>query len=158
MPELNAQLVALVLAMWNVWAPGAERLPSALPIARAIAQVISTDEQAPVYESHLEDAAMMAFFAARESALNPSSVGDGGRSHGVWQMRGACGRAGIEGQAVCWLALLHASRCAHPVATFWGRCVGPVPYGARTLPVEWLASQRETRARALLAQAIAQPE
>ena len=39
MPDLNSKLVAVLLAMWNTWAPGAGRLPSALPIARAIAQV-----------------------------------------------------------------------------------------------------------------------
>jgi len=93
----------LILLMWSILAPGADRLPSAIPVADAIAAVAG-DEQT---------AALLSVYAWRESSLQPHVVGDGGRSCGVWQM--ACSR--IQGlsltqQAALWLSDVRASSLA----------------------------------------------
>jgi hypothetical protein len=145
----TAAYKALVLLMWHFLAPGAERLANAPRIADAIVAAVQADAAAaPVYGSHAEDAAVMAYFAVRESWLNPGAVGDGNRSFGVWQMRGACAHVSVEAQARCWLAQLHASPCkgGHAVETFWGTCGHPA-YSA-------LAARREARAHEVLVQAV----
>jgi hypothetical protein len=95
---------ALILTLWALLAPGAERLADAGRIASAIEAVVGGDERM---------AAVMATYAWRESSLQLRVVGDGGRSCGVWQE--ACSRiAGLslEQQAALWLSDVRASSLA----------------------------------------------
>jgi hypothetical protein len=136
-------LKIIVLAIWAAVHPGAQRLPDAAPIAAAIDAAVSRDADAPVFGSREEDAAVMAYYAIRESWLTHDAIGDGGRSFGVWQLRSASGRADLPTQARAWLALLHegARICpASPAAPLSGGCVA-----ARTT-----ADRRATKARTLL--------
>jgi hypothetical protein len=133
----------IVLAIWAAVHPGAPRLPDAAPIAAAIDAAVSHDAEPPVFGSREEDAAVMAYYALRESWLNHDAVGDGGRSFGVWQLRSASGRGDLPTQARAWLALLHegARLCPQsPAAPLSGGCVA-----ARST-----ADRRATKARSLL--------
>jgi hypothetical protein len=119
-------LKILVLAIWAAIHPGAARLADAGAIAAAIDEAVSRDVEPAVFGSREEDAAVMAYYALRESWLSHDAVGDGGRSFGVWQMRTASGRADLPTQARAWLALLHegARLCpASPAAPLSGGCV-----------------------------------
>jgi hypothetical protein len=136
-------LTIIVLAIWAAVHPGAARLPDAAPIAAAIDAAVSRDGEPPVFGSREEDAAVMAYYALRESWLSHNAVGDGGRSFGVWQQRSASGRGDLPTQARAWLALLHegARVCpASPAAPLSGGCVA-----ARST-----ADRRAIRARSLL--------
>jgi hypothetical protein len=133
----------LVLAIWAAIHPAAPRLPAAPQIADAIQAAVSDDTEAPVFGSREEDAAVMAYYALRESWLARDAVGDGGKSFGVWQMRTASGRADLTTQAHAWLYLLHrvARICPQsPAAPLSGGCTA-----GRTL-----ADRRATKARQLL--------
>jgi hypothetical protein len=133
----------IVLAIWAAVHPAAPRLPDAAPIAAAIEAAVSHDAEPPVFGSREEDAAVMAYYALRESWLNHGAVGDGGRSFGVWQLRSASGRADLPTQARAWLALLHegARVCPQsPAAPLSGGCVA-----ARST-----ADRRASKARSLL--------
>ena len=88
-------LKIIVLAIWAAVHPGAPRLPDASAIAAAIDAAVSQDAEPSVFGSREEDAAVMAYYAIRESWLNHDAVGDGGRSFGVWQLRSASGRADL---------------------------------------------------------------
>ena len=136
----------LVLAVWAAFHPAAPHMKDADTIASAIETAVSTDPEAPVFGSREEDAAVMAYYAVRESWLQAHAVGDGGRSFGAWQQRAAAGRADVTTQAKAWLALLHegARVCpANAAAPLSGGCMV-----ARTL-----ADKRVARARKLLDQA-----
>jgi hypothetical protein len=136
-------LQVIVLAIWAAVHPGAPHLHDAAPIAAAIQSAVSQDTEPPVFGSREEDAAVMAYYAIRESWLNHDAIGDGGRSFGVWQMRSASGRADLSTQARAWLSLLHegARICPEsPAAPLSGGCVA-----ARST-----ADRRATRARSLL--------
>jgi hypothetical protein len=138
-------LKTIILAIWAAIHPGAPKMTDAPIIADAIATVISEDTQPAVFGSHEEDAAVMAYYALRESWLRQRVVGDNGRSFGVWQQRASAGRADVKTQARAWLALLHESArlCpASPAAPLSGGC-----NAARSL-----ADKRVARARALLEQ------
>jgi hypothetical protein len=140
-------LKVIVLAIWAAVHPGAPRLPDAAPIAAAIETAVSQDAEPPVFGSREEDAAVMAYYAIRESWLTHDAIGDGGRSFGVWQLRSASGRADLSTQAHAWLALLHegARICpASPAAPLSGGCVA-----ARST-----ADRRAVRARSLLESAM----
>jgi len=116
----------IVLAIWAAVHAGAPRLPDAAPIAAAIDAAVSHDAKPPVFGSREEDAAVMAYYALRESWLSHDAVGDGGRSFGVWQLRSASGRGDLPTQARAWLALLHegARVCPEsPAAPLSGGCV-----------------------------------
>ncbi|HEY3822351.1 MAG TPA: hypothetical protein VGL81_34535 [Polyangiaceae bacterium] len=116
----------IVLAIWAAVHPGAPRLPDAAPIAAAIDTAVSEDSEPPVFGSREEDAAVMAYYAIRESWLTHDAVGDGGLSFGAWQIRSPSGRADIGTQARYWLSLLHegARICpASPAAPLSGGCV-----------------------------------
>jgi hypothetical protein len=67
---------SLILAIWTLLAPGAERFPDAGRIADAIEAATGGDERL---------ASVMATYAWKESNLRPVVVGDGGRSCGTWQ-------------------------------------------------------------------------
>lgn len=67
MPQL---LRALVLAVWSVLAPGLERSRDAGAIATATVDAVLEDAaNAPALSSHVEDLAVMAYFAARAREL-----------------------------------------------------------------------------------------
>ena len=157
---LRLELVKMIMALWALIAPGLPKMPIAERVAGAIAdEVVAHGELAPVYGSHAEDAATMAYFAFRESSLAPRP-GDcdpeTGKcaAHGVWQLHGPCGEKSIEEQARCWYALFRATPCKeHPVAIVWGKCKGRVPTGDRarsTIEVGVLAGARERAERAYL--------
>lgn len=136
-------LRVLVLAVWSAINPAAPKLVDAPEIATAIATVVSEDPQAPVFGSREEDAAVMAYYALRESWLRKGVVGDNGRSFGVWQEPASTGRADVLTQARAWVATLRegARLCpASPAAPLSGGCVA-----ARKV-----ADRRVKRARALL--------
>jgi hypothetical protein len=136
-------LKLIVLTIWAAIHPAAPRLPDAPQIAAAIETAVTTDAEPPVFGSREEDAAVMAYYALRESWLSHDAVGDGGRSFGVWQLRSASGRADLGTQARAWLALLHegARICpASPAAPLSGGCTA-----ARVT-----ADRRAVRAHSLL--------
>ncbi len=118
-------LKLLVLALWGAVHPGAPHLRDAASIAAAIDVAVSADAEPPVFGSREQDAAVMAYWALRESWLTRDAVGDGGRSWGVWQQPAAVGRADLATQARAWLALLHegARICPQsPAAPLSGGC------------------------------------
>jgi hypothetical protein len=136
-------LKTLVLAIWAAVHPQAPKLADAPEIAAAIETVITQDPAPPVYGSREEDAAVMAYYALRESWLRKRAVGDGGRSFGVWQENATTGRADILTQARAWLFLLHEGEriCpANPAAPLSGGCAAAALISAR----------RVARARELL--------
>jgi len=93
-------LKPIILTIWMLLAPGAQRLPSASPIADAIVSA-TTDER---------EAALLALYAWRESSLRPEVTGGGGRSCGPWQMRCSAVRGlSLGAQARLWLSWVHAS-------------------------------------------------
>ena len=100
---------AFVLALWALLSPGAERLPTAAPIADAIAVACAEDAARGYVDAPLE-AATMAVYAFRESSLRPGVTGDGGKSCGAWQMQcSAVRRLTLTDQARLWLSWVHAS-------------------------------------------------
>jgi len=118
-------LKTLVLAIWAAIHPAAPKLPDAPEIATAIETVVTQDPRPPVFGSREEDAAVMAYYAFRESSLRRNAVGDGGRSFGVWQENATTGRADIMTQARAWLYMLHegARICPdNPAAPLSGGC------------------------------------
>ena len=138
-----SSLKILVLAVWTAIHPAAPKLVDAPEIATAIATVVSQDPQPPVFGSREEDAAVMAYYALRESWLRKGVVGDHGKSFGVWQEPEATGKADVLTQARAWVAVLRegARLCPEsPAAPLSGGCVA-----ARKL-----ADRRVKRARALL--------
>jgi hypothetical protein len=127
-------LKALVLAIWAAIHPSAPKLPDAPEIASAIEVVITQDKEPPVFGSREEDAAVMAYYALRESWLRKHAVGDGGRSFGVWQENEKTGRADIITQARAWLYMLHegARICPdNPAAPLSGGCTAAARMAAR---------------------------
>jgi hypothetical protein len=136
-------LKILVFAVWTAIHPAAPKLVDAPEIASAIATVVSEDPAPPVFGSREEDAAVMAYYALRESWLRKGVIGDNGRSFGVWQEPASTGKADVLTQARAWVAVLRegARLCpASPAAPLSGGCVA-----ARKL-----ADRRVKRARALL--------
>ncbi len=136
-------LKILVLAVWSAIHPAAPKLVDAPEIATAIATVVSEDPEPPVFGSREEDAAVMAYYALKESWLRKGVVGDNGRSFGVWQEPETTGKADVLTQARAWVAVLRegARLCpASPAAPLSGGCVA-----ARKV-----ADRRVKRARALL--------
>lgn len=136
-------LKTIILAIWAAIHPSAPKLADASEIADAIATVVSHDTDPPVFGSREEDAAVMAYYALRESWLRKRAVGDGGRSFGVWQERAVTGQADVITQARAWLVQLRegARVCpASPAAPLSGGC----------LIARKLADRRVARARALL--------
>jgi hypothetical protein len=136
-------LRTLVLAIWAAIHPAAPKLPDAPEIAVAIETVITQDQLPPVFGSREEDAAVMAYWALRESWLRKNAVGDNGRSFGIWQEQSAAGKGDIMTQARTWLFMLHegAKMCPdNPAAPLSGGCRN----AAR------LARRRVAKARELL--------
>lgn len=156
---MQQQLVTLVLSFWAAISPAYLKMPHAQEIAAAIASELEGEalgSASPVYLDANEDVGMAAYFAVRESSLDPAAAGDCASkgdpssclSKGVWQLRGPCGIATVAEQVHCWMTLLRYSPCPdHPIATMWGKCSGRSPLG----DVEVLAAKREKRVRELLA-------
>jgi hypothetical protein len=141
-------LKVMILALWAAIHPAAPKLHDAPLIAEAIETAVMSDAEPPVFGSREEDAAVMAYYALRESWLSKDAVGDGGLSFGVWQQKSLAGRADVATQAKSWLSLLHegAPICpASPAAPLSGGCSE-----ARAL-----ADRRVKRAKALLQAAVA---
>ena len=146
-------LKALVMAIWSAMHPMAPSLPDAHEIADAIVIAVSQDAAPPVFGSREEDAAVMAYYALRESWLRKHVVGDGGRSFGVWQESSRTGRADVVTQARAWLVLLHegARICpANPAAPLSGGCQAAARLAARrvTKALELLELAKRTLAAA----------
>lgn len=163
---LAAHLKALVFAVWAAMGPLWARAPGAGPIADAVvATEVADAARPPVFGSHDEDAAVMAYWAAKESSLRLGALGDGGKSRGPWQLQGPCGTRPLRTQAACWLSMLRrgARLCpGAPGAILWGvgtdsrgrpRCDLPVP-GWPGWTVDRAARRRVERARALLVLAL----
>jgi len=139
-------LKTIILAIWAAVHPAAPRLADASEIADAITTVVSQDDE-PVFGTREDDAAVMAYYALRESWLRKGVIGDGGRSFGVWQQSSATGRGDVLTQARAWFRLLRegARICpASPAAPLSGGC-----NAARKV-----ADRRVTRARELLGVAL----
>lgn len=126
MGNLHSALVALVMATWQLIHPALPGKKDAPLIAEAIATVIEEDaENAPIFNSHAEDAVVMAYWAFRESGLNTHIIGDGGRSFGFLQQRSASAHGDETVQARAWLYLLRRGLTFCPVspsAIMWGLC------------------------------------
>ena len=166
-----APLLAFLLLVWSLIAPGLERTRDARRIAAASVDAVLEDAaRAPVYSSHLEDLVALGFGAFRESSLQVDVPGDCTnprdlstcRAHGPWQLHGEPGKAPLREQARTWLRLLHEgdARCPeHPTAILWGACSGDVVTpttggGVVVLRIEKLAAKRERRVRELLGAAL----
>jgi hypothetical protein len=99
-------LRALVFAIWTLFHPAAVRAHAAPVIALAIAHAIAED--GPHAWSKDAAAAVMAFYAIKESWLDPNAVGDRGGSCGVWQTPCAATRGmAVRAQARYWLCLVN---------------------------------------------------
>lgn len=136
-------LKTIILAIWAAMHPAAPRIADASEIADAIENVVTHDEDPPVFGSREDDAAVMAYYAFKESGLRKRAVGDGGRSFGVWQESTSSGRGDVLTQAKAWFRMLREGLriCpASPAAPLSGGCTA-----ARKL-----ADRRVARARALL--------
>jgi hypothetical protein len=150
---MTEQLRLLVLAVWASIHPVLPRSSDANTIASAIATVIAEDgKNAPVFTSHVEDAAVMAYWAYRESSLRLHVTGDGGKSFGFLQLRTPAAHGDPVSQARSWLYMLHAGKrmCTAsegaPGAVMWGGCALHV----KQYTTADLAEGRLTRARELL--------
>jgi hypothetical protein len=150
---MTEQLRLLVLAVWASIHPGLPRSSDANTIASAIAMAVAADaKNPPVFTSHVEDAAVMAYWAYRESSLRLHVTGDGGKSFGFLQLRTPAAHSDPVTQARSWLYVLHAGKrmCTAsegaPGAIMWGGCSLPV----KQYTTEDLAEGRLTRARELL--------
>ena len=140
---LIANMRAAIVAMWALIHPGLPASGDGPEVAADIAQAVVEDgENAPVYSSHAEDAALMAYYAYRESWLRSSAV-DAAGCMGVWQFCSPIGRASILTQARAWLRLLHDGKALcpdSPAAPLSGGCA----------QARGLADRRGQRARELL--------
>jgi len=124
---MHAQLVALIFRVWVAFNPTLANYQGGPEIADAIATAVIEDgKNAPVYGSHDEDAALMAWWALKESWLRRNAQGDGGRSIGPWQLRLVLAyHKPVVDQARTWLRLLHLGKgktmCPEaPAAVMWG--------------------------------------
>jgi hypothetical protein len=160
----HAALVAVLLQLLALVGPGYARSRDARRIIEATVDVIEDDaaaalegdaSRAPVFSSYAEDAAVQVFWAVRESSLNLTIAGDGGKSRGAWQLQMAAGTGNAWAQARAWRALLHRGRerCPRsPAAIMWGDCEIPTAEGPSS---RTLANRRTARARELLTRALA---
>lgn len=153
---MRAALEALVLSIWAAIHPGLEKSGDAREIASAIAVVILEDApRAPVFGSHAEDLAVMAYFAKLESDIRkkPGHYLDPRTkkeidpiAYGPWQEHTDEGKTALE-YARSWLALLHEGkrRCpTSPAAPICGSCLLARP----------VADRRVRKARVLLRAAL----
>lgn len=157
-------LISFCLALWTAISPGYAHAPDAHAIAVAATQAVLDDaDGAPVYSSHDEDLAALAYTAVRESSLRANAIGDCRDkrdpatclAHGAFQLHGPCGLKSLRQQARCELALLHegARRCPQaPMAILWGACHMRDP--STGIDVATLAERRERRTRSLLLEVI----
>jgi hypothetical protein len=103
-------MYATIFAIWTLIHPLAPTMPDAPAIAAAIESAVSSDPVAPFTGSREGDAAVLAYYALRESWLTIHAVGDGGRSCGVVQLRCEWTTGlDVAAQVKLWLRLVHAS-------------------------------------------------
>lgn len=163
-PQLQALVLALVTLVQSVWYqvdPIWPRTRDAQEIAVGIALVVVEDrENPPVFTSHDEDAEVMAYWGLRESGLDKHAIGDGGRSHGVWQQRTAAGfsdSVSVQGRSELRLLRQGKLMCpGSPAAILWGGCHVRVVFHKNWSDV--LANRRIMRGRELLAGAISESD
>jgi len=155
-----------LLAILALTGRGLDHTRDASAIAEATATVVADDaedamlaktpeeaaEYAPVFGSYAEDAAVQVYWAFKESSLNlQEKSGDGGKSHGAWQLQSVEGDGSAMAQARAWRKLLKrgAKRCpASPASIMWGDCnVDVVAEGTTS---RHAAAHRVERARHLL--------
>jgi hypothetical protein len=136
-------LKILVFAVWSAIHPQAPKMKDAPEIAQAIVTVVSEDPLPPVFGSREEDAAVMAYYALRESWLRKNAVGDNGRSFGVWQQPERVGKGDVISQARAWVAVLREGARLCPDSP-----AAPLSGGCRE--ARKLADRRVRRARVLL--------
>jgi len=143
----------LVIAVWASINPALPHTHDAPQIATAIATAVAQDSgNPPVFTSHAEDAAVMAYWAYRESSLRLHVTGDGGKSFGFLQIRSPAAHRDAITQARSWLYMLHQGKrmCTAsegaPGAIMWGGCALRV----KRWTTADLAEGRLTRARELL--------
>jgi hypothetical protein len=143
-----------VLLFWralHVGAPGDARA-----VAKAIEVDVVEDElagRAPVFGSREKDAAVMAYYALRESWLVRGAVGDGGKSFGYWQQEEAHGRGPAERQGRYWLALLREGERSCPASP-----AAPLSGGCKVREARALADHRVKKALEVLDQVLAELE
>jgi hypothetical protein len=65
-----------------------DRLKSAAPISEAIAKAVNAEQDVPITESYLHDAALLVTYVIYESAMHTCASGDGGKSWGILQLQG----------------------------------------------------------------------
>jgi hypothetical protein len=100
----------VVLAVWALMHGGAERLAAAPAIASAIEYAVNHDSSPPFTGDRNLDAAVMGYYALRESWLQVNAVGDNGASCGPWQIRCEYSRKmSLRDQASLWLRMVHQS-------------------------------------------------
>ena len=103
-------MYATIFAIWTLIHPLAPTMSDAPAIATAIESAVSSDPVAPFTGSREGDAAVLAYYALRESWLTIHAVGDGGRSCGVVQLRCEWTTGlDVAAQVKLWLRLVHAS-------------------------------------------------
>lgn len=135
-------LKVLILSLWAAYGPGWQHSGNAGEIAVAIASAVLADgDRAPVFSSHVEDAAVMAYYALKESSLR-DGVTDG-TSYGVWQQPLPVGTADVATQARAWLATLHLGAKVCPISP-------SAPQTGGCVRARKLADRRVAAARALL--------
>lgn len=112
---MHGILVAIVFAFWSQMGNMYGKQPDARAVADAIASAVEVEETPATGESHALDAALLAFYAAKESGVSLHPIAwswdaKAGLSVGVWQLRRelVTGRP-LTAQAAMWL---HAVRVA----------------------------------------------
>lgn len=96
-----------------------------MEIAYSIEFILTYDERESVYESKEVDAAVMAYWAWKESNLTLKISNPTGRSWGAWQQDASVAKdkpAFI--QAYAWYNHLRLGKdiCKNPAAIMWGSC------------------------------------
>jgi hypothetical protein len=138
-----AHLRALVLSVWTAIHPGLPTMGDAPAIADTIALTVEQDRD-PVFGDQDFEAAVMAYWALRESSLLRRAVGDNGQSWGVWQEPREVGSRDLETQARFWLRRLHMGALECPESP-----AAPLSGGCRA--ARQLADRRIERVREILA-------
>jgi len=166
---MHEALVAVLFAMLHVVGPGYARSRDARLIVEAVADVVEDDAEAaanlppdeakafaPITSSYAEDAALQLYWAVRESSLNLTITGDGGKSRGAWQLQLPAGTSSAHAQARAWRKLLRvgAKRCPVAASIMWGDCEVELSTDEAATSKS-AALRRQAKARALLLRAMA---
>jgi len=135
--------------------------PDARSIAEAAVDSVLEDVARgipPVGPTYYHDLSTQVYWAFRESNLLRRAVGDGGSSHGPWQLQGECGFKPLGDQARCWRAIVHDGQrlCPDaPYAILWGGCnIDLAPYGLAGWTTRSASLQRVRKSESLLRAAL----